>query len=58
MPCENIDDVRGLEGMHGLASLSTSNVNALVTIFVHAVSAADVCAIEAEGQAVDATSHV
>lgn len=58
MPCENVDDVRGLEGMHGLASLGTSHVNALVAVFVHAVSATNVCAVEAEGQTVDAASHV
>ena len=58
VPCENVDNVRSLEGMHSLASLGTSNVNALVAIFVHTVSAANVCAVEAEGQAVNAASHV
>lgn len=58
MPCENVDDVRSLESMHGLASLSTSDVNALVAIFVHAMSAANVCAVEAEGEAVDAAGHI
>lgn len=58
MPCKNVDDVRSLEGMHGFASLGTSNMNALIAIFVHAVSTANVGAVEAEGQAVDTTSHV
>jgi hypothetical protein len=58
MPCEDVDNVGRLESMHSLAGLSTSDVDALVAVFVHSVSAADVCAVETEGQAVDAASHV
>lgn len=58
MPCKNVNNVRGLEGMHSLASLGTSDMDALVAVLVHAVSAANVCAVKAEGQAVDAASHV
>lgn len=35
--------------MHSLASLSTSDMDALITVFVHTMGTADVCAIETEG---------
>ena len=49
MPCEDVNDVRGLDGMHSLAGLSTSDVDALVAVLVHSVSTADIRAVEAEG---------
>lgn len=48
----------GIEGMNSLTGLSASDVDTLVAVLVHTMGAADVCAVEAEGQAVDTTGHV
>lgn len=58
MPCQDVDDVSGIEGMNSLTGLSASDVDTLVAVLVHTMGAADVCAVEAEGQAVDTTGHV
>lgn len=57
MPGQDIDDVGRLECMYSLASLGASDMNAPITIFVQAVGATDICAVKAEGQAVNTTSH-
>lgn len=57
MPSEDIDDVRSVKGMHRLARLCTSNVDAFITVLVEAMGAAYIGAVEAEGETVHPACH-